>query len=94
MNEAFAKVPAPILNAVLGGKNLLIAVLTYHVTLGESDPRFAIQPTQVTTLQDESVFYSFDSKEPGLNQSNIECKGVKTSNGVVWFIDSVLLPQF
>lgn len=93
-NEAFAKVPAPILNAVLADKNLLAAVLTYHVTPGESDPRFAIQPTQVTTLQGESVFYSFDSKGPGVNQATVECKGVKANNGVIWFIDSVLLPQF
>jgi uncharacterized surface protein with fasciclin (FAS1) repeats len=29
-----------------------------------------------------------------VNQSTAACKGVKTSNGTVWIIDSVLLPQF
>jgi uncharacterized surface protein with fasciclin (FAS1) repeats len=31
---------------------------------------------------------------PQVNQANVACQGVRTSNGVVWLIDSVLLPQF
>jgi len=47
----------------------------------------------VTTLQGQSVFLEYD-KGPQVNQSTAACEGVRTSNGIVWIIDSVLLPQF
>jgi uncharacterized surface protein with fasciclin (FAS1) repeats len=40
------------------------------------------------------VYVGYDQNGPSVNQSTAACKGVKTSNGTVWVIDSVLLPQF
>jgi uncharacterized surface protein with fasciclin (FAS1) repeats len=48
----------------------------------------------VHTLQGQSVFLSLDADGPRVNQSNIACQAVKTDNGTIWVIDSVLLPQF
>jgi uncharacterized surface protein with fasciclin (FAS1) repeats len=42
------------------------------------------------------LFIGYDRKEraPRINQSLADCTAVKTDNGTVWIIDSVLLPQF
>ncbi len=93
-NAAFGKVPAPLLSLIGSDVGLLTNVLTYHVTTGTVDPRRNLTPSQVTTLNGQSVFVGFDASGASVNQSTAACKGVKTSNGTVWIIDSVLLPQF
>jgi uncharacterized surface protein with fasciclin (FAS1) repeats len=93
-NDAFAKVPAPLLDLIGSDPKLLTKVLTYHVTAGQADPRRSLIPTQVTTLQGQSLFLAYDTDGASVNQSVANCKGVKTTNGTVWLIDSVLLPQF
>lgn len=93
-NAAFAKVPAPLLNVIGGDVSLLTAVLTYHVSAGTADPRRNLIPTQVKTLQGQTLYVGYDADGASVNQSTAACKGVKTTNGTVWLIDSVLLPQF
>lgn len=93
-NDAFAKVPAPLLGLIGSDVSLLTSVLTYHVTAGNADPRRSLLPSQATTLQGQSVFLVYDANGASVNQSVASCRGVKTSNGTVWLIDSVLLPQF
>lgn len=93
-NDAFGKVPAPLLGLIGGSPELLSTVLTYHVTTGTVDPRRNLSPMQVSTLQGQSVFVGYDKDGASVNQSVAACKGVKTTNGTVWVIDSVLLPQF
>jgi uncharacterized surface protein with fasciclin (FAS1) repeats len=93
-NDAFGKVPAPLLSLIGGSPELLSTVLTYHVTTGTVDPRKTLSPMQVKTLQGQSVFVGYDKDGASVNQSVASCTGVKTTNGTVWVIDSVLLPQF
>lgn len=93
-NAAFAKVPAPLLNLFGSDVGLLSGVLTYHVTTGTVDPRKSLIPSQVKTLNGQTVFVGYDASGASVNQSTAACKGVRTSNGTVWIIDSVLLPQF
>lgn len=92
-NDAFAKVPGAVLSAIGSDIPTLTSVLTYHVTSGLKDPRKSLWPREVKTLQGQTVFLDYD-KAPQINQSNANCQGVRTNNGVVWIIDSVLLPQF
>jgi uncharacterized surface protein with fasciclin (FAS1) repeats len=93
-NAAFGKVPAPLLGLIGGDANLLTSVLTYHVTSGPADPRRSLIPAQVRTLQGQTLYIGYDKDGASVNQSVAACKGVKTTNGTVWLIDSVLLPQF
>lgn len=93
-NDAFGKVPAPLLGLIGGDADLLTSVLTYHVSAGSVDPRRHLIPTQVKTLQGQTLFVGYDKDGASVNQSVAACKGVKTNNGTVWLIDSVLLPQF
>jgi len=93
-NSAFGKVPVPLLDLIGGDTKLLTQVLTYHVTPETTDPRRNLIATQAPTLQGQTVYVGYDKDGPSVNQSTAACKGVKTSNGTVWVIDSVLLPQF
>jgi len=93
-NDAFAAIPAPVLGAIGSDVGLLTAVLTYHVVDGPADPR---SPTtrKSATLQGQTLYTGFESGVGArVNNSVAGCTAVRTTNGTVWVIDSVLLPQF
>lgn len=94
-NDAFAKIPPAVLGAIGGNPAVLTAVLTYHVVPGAADPR-RLLTREKTSLQGQTLFvgYDRDTRAPMVNQSMADCTGVRTTNGTVWIIDSVLLPQF
>lgn len=105
INAAFENIPESVLNGVLGvtdeDGNLvgLQAVLGYHVIAGTSfrnDPRRVFNRiAKVETSIGQSLFFSRDREGTEINQSNlVSCRPVKTSNGIVYLIDSVFLPQF
>ena len=93
-NDAFAALPEGVLQTVVGDNDILTAVLTYHVTPGKADPRRYVGPERRSTLQGQKVFLSRYDGEARVNQAAVSCQGVKTDNGLVWIIDSVLIPQF
>lgn len=93
-NDAFAKIPSGVLGAIGSDAAVLTAVLTYHVVPGSVDPRLAVK-REVDTLQGQSLLIGFEKGTgASVNQSTADCTAVHTSNGTVWIIDSVLLPQF
>lgn len=92
-NDAFLGIPPDLLDAIGGDTDVLTGVLTYHVVGGPVDPRRSIVIRKVPTLQGQSLFLSYN-KNPQINQSNTGCQGVRTSNGTVWIVDSVLMPQY
>jgi len=93
-NDAFKKIDSKVSEAIVNNIPLLTNVLTYHVSQGLKDPRLPPHPREERTLlKGQTVFLDYD-KRPQVNQSNANCQGVRTSNGIVWIIDSVLLPQF
>lgn len=94
-DQAFSQVPSSVLNAIAEDPGLLTAVLTYHVSPGSVDPRAFKKAKERRTLYDkQSVFIDFDRDGAKVNQSKADCQGIQTTNGTVWLIDSVLLPQF
>jgi uncharacterized surface protein with fasciclin (FAS1) repeats len=93
-NDAFGKIPAPVLGTIGGDLNVLTAVLTYHVVNGPADPR-RIPIAAASTLQGQSVFLRYrKGVGPTINQSVTGCQAVRATNGTIWIVDSVLLPQF
>jgi len=97
LDDAFAAIPDAILSAIVADVDLLGAVLTYHVLAGDgrrNDPRRTFFAREKGTVFGQSVFFNRSSDGPQVNQSNVNCQAVKTDNGTVWLIDSVLLPQF
>ena len=95
-NKAFAAIP-PDLLAVIGQDNdVLEDVLSYHVVKWSLDPRRGLLVRKVRTLQGQSVFLSNREyeKNPKVNQSSVDCQAVRTKNGTIWPINSVLMPQY
>lgn len=105
INEAFESIPAGVLNGIVSETDdqanpiVLQTILGYHVVPGlrfRNDPRRVFNRiTQVQTSIGQSVFFSRDWDGTEINQSNlVSCQPVRTANGIVFLIDSVLLPQF
>jgi uncharacterized surface protein with fasciclin (FAS1) repeats len=94
-DAAFAAIPPAVLAAIGGDTAVLTAVLTYHVVPGRVDPRKP-NTRKLETLQGQTLFAGWDrdGRAPMINQSKADCTAVRTSNGTVWIVDSVLLPQF
>jgi uncharacterized surface protein with fasciclin (FAS1) repeats len=96
-DEAFAKVPAETLNALLADKKALADVLTYHVVKGKI-PASKLQPTQtVTTLEGKDITIDVANGKATItdgqgNTVNITTTDIKTKNGIIHVIDGVLLP--
>ncbi len=96
-NEAFAKIPADQLNALLADKAKLTAVLTYHVLKGRV-PSSSLKATQtVPTLEGGTITINVADGKATItdgqgNVSNIVTTDVKAKNGVIHVIDTVLLP--
>lgn len=92
-NDAFAKVPAADLEALLADKEALTSVLTYHVVgqtitpedLGTAGPFDSLQGAPVTASGSGEEFVVNDD-------ANVVCGGVETANATVYIVDTVLMP--
>lgn len=93
-DDAFAALPPLVLEGIVSDPDVLTSVLTYHVSAGRRDPRIHFSSVRRDTLQGQPVYYGWVAGHSRVNGAAVSCQGVRTSNGVVWLIDSVLLPQF
>ncbi|MES9969594.1 MAG: fasciclin domain-containing protein [Candidatus Thiodiazotropha sp.] len=93
-DAAFGNIPGDLLTLIASDEDILTAILSYHVVPKEVDPRRVRYIRKYDTLAGQTLFASRDRKGPMINQSEVECQGYRTANGLVWVIDSVLLPQF
>jgi uncharacterized surface protein with fasciclin (FAS1) repeats len=91
-NEAFAALPAGVLDALLlpENKDVLTKILTYHVVAGEvtSDQ---ITDGAVPTVEGQTVTVS-TADGVTVNGATVVTADVPASNGVIHVIDAVLLP--
>ena len=94
-NDAFAKIPADTLNAVLADPTgQLTEILTYHVVAGESlDAAALAEAGEVTSVQGATIQISERGDTIEINgQSAVVCGNVQVGNGTVQIIDTVLMP--
>ncbi len=92
-NDAFAKVPAADLQALLADKEMLTQVLTYHVVGQPITPEDLGTAGPFDSLQGAPVEASGSGEEFVVNgASNVVCGGVQTANATVYIVDSVLMP--
>ena len=99
LNSAFGALPGYLVSGLTTPDNSgqypdLTQVLLYHVVPGKVDPRRVFYIRKAKTLSGQDLFLNRSRLAPMVNQSIVDCQGVKTSNGTVWLIDSVLQPQF
>jgi uncharacterized surface protein with fasciclin (FAS1) repeats len=92
-DDAFAKIPAKDLEAVLADKPTLTAILTHHVVAEELDPESVVGEHE--TLNGDMIDIEGDA-ESGLTvdgmSATVLCGNIPTANATVYVIDSVLMP--
>lgn len=93
-NEAFAQIPPGVLNFLLADPEALKEVLLYHVVPGARDFRFQFRARDIVTVQGQDVFVDRDVDALQINNAFVTGQVIRTDNGVIYVIDSVLLPQY
>ncbi len=92
-NDAFAKVPAADLKALLADKEMLTQVLTYHVVGQPVTPTDLGTAGPFTSLQGAPVMVAGSGEDFTVNESSkVVCGGVETANATVYIVDTVLMP--
>jgi uncharacterized surface protein with fasciclin (FAS1) repeats len=91
-DEAFAKLPAGTLDALLKDKAKLTAVLTYHVVAGKVMAADVVKLKEAKTVQGGSVKID-TTKGVKVDNANVVKTDIVCSNGVIHVIDSVILPK-
>lgn len=91
-NEAFAALPAGLVDALLKpeNKDTLVKILTYHVVPGKVMAA-DVTAGDVATVEGESITVSTDGGVK-VNDANVTATDVAASNGVIHVIDAVLVP--
>lgn len=91
-DEAFAKIPKSKLQALLGNKEALTSVLTYHVIPANVSSAQVVNLTSAKTLQGQSV--SIDTTNGvKVDNANVIMADIVASNGVIHVIDEVIMPN-
>lgn len=90
-NDAFAKIPADTLKAVLADKNKLTQILTYHVVSGKLSPDQLVGTH--TTLEGGTLNVTGSGQSFQVNGANVVCGNVQTANATVYIVDTVLMPK-
>ncbi len=91
-DEAFAKIPAETLEAVLADKEKLTAILTYHVVAGKVMAADVVGMHSAMTLQGTDVKID-SSNGVMINDAKVITADIECSNGVIHVIDTVLMPM-
>ena len=91
-DEAFAKLPEGTVEGLLGDKEKLTKILTYHVVSGKVMAADVSGMTEAPSL--EGGMLKVDaSNGVMINDAHVVTADIECSNGVIHVIDTVLLPQ-
>lgn len=92
-DEAFAKLPAGTVDALLQDKEKLASILTYHVVSGQVTAADAVKLTEAKTINGQSFKIVAGKDGVMIDNANVVKTDIMTSNGVIHVIDSVILPR-
>jgi uncharacterized surface protein with fasciclin (FAS1) repeats len=91
-DDAFAKLPAGTVEALLGDLPKLTAILTYHVVPGMMMASDVVKATSLPTVQGQSLTVKVNGGVK-VDDASVVKTDIVTDNGVIHVIDSVLLPK-
>jgi len=91
-DEAFAKLPAGTVEALLQDKAKLTAILTYHVVAGAVPASEVVKLTSATTLNGADVKIAATGGKVMVNNAQVVKADIKATNGIIHVIDTVILP--
>lgn len=92
-NDAFAKLPAGTVEALLKDKEKLTKILTYHVVSGKVMAKDVLGLTSAKTVEGSELTVKVDNGKVMINNANVTTTDIEASNGVIHVIDTVLMPQ-
>jgi uncharacterized surface protein with fasciclin (FAS1) repeats len=93
-NAAFEKLPAGTVEDLLKPENKekLVAILTYHVVAGNVMAADVVKLTIATTVQGSDIMID-TSDGVKVNNATVTQTDLKTKNGVIHVIDTVIMPK-
>nr|WP_297347291.1 fasciclin domain-containing protein [uncultured Glaciecola sp.] len=94
-NEAFAKLPAGTVESLLLPENKakLVQILTYHVVAGQVMAADVVKIDSAKTLEGSSITVTVSGGAVKVDDANVTTTDIKTSNGVIHVIDTVIMPK-
>ncbi len=92
-DEAFAKLPKGTLDNLLKDKEQLKKVLLYHVVSGNVTSDAVVKLNKAETLMGNNVMVKVEDGNVMIDNSKVVKAHIKTSNGVIHVIDTVLIPS-
>jgi uncharacterized surface protein with fasciclin (FAS1) repeats len=91
-DEAFKKLPAGAVDALLKDSAKLKAVLNYHMIAGHFTTR-DMKSGDVTTLQGSPLSAVVSSSDVHVNGAHVKGADLVATNGVIHAIDAVIMPR-
>lgn len=93
-DEAFAKLPAGTVDALLQPENRdqLVTILKNHVIAGSVTLAKALEAQDVPSLQGSKISFRFEDGRVLVGNASLLKADIAASNGVIHVIDQVLLP--
>ncbi len=94
-DDAFAKLPDGTVETLLKPENKkkLQSILTYHVVSGKVMAKDVVELSGAQTVNGQRASVTVDGGKVMINDANVVKTDIKTSNGVIHVIDSVILPS-
>ena len=92
-DEAFAKLPAGTVEALLKDKEKLTQILLYHVVAGKVTAADVVKLKSAKTVQGSSAKITVRKGKVMVDKANVVKTDIMTSNGVIHVIDTVILPH-
>jgi uncharacterized surface protein with fasciclin (FAS1) repeats len=91
-DDAFAKLPAGTVPALLNDIPALSDILLYHVVSGKVMAEQVITLSSATTVQGQPVVVKIDMGNVYINDAQVIITDIQAKNGVIHVIDTVILP--
>lgn len=91
-DEAFARIPAEDLQAILADRDRLTAILTYHVVPGRVLAADVVGLDSAATVNGKAVTITTASDGVRIDGARVTATDIMASNGVIHVIDTVILP--
>lgn len=91
-DEAFAKLPAGTLNALLKDKEALTRILTYHVVAGRVTAEQVVTLSEAQTVAGIKAEIKVKDGSVYVGGAKVVTTDIAASNGVIHVIDTVMLP--
>ena len=89
-DDAFAKIDPATIEKLKTDSALLTSILTYHVVPGQAAPAQVVGEHK--TVQGATLNVTGSGDALKVNDANVVCGGVATTNAQVYLIDTVLMP--